>query len=274
MKPDIKAVARDGEKYNFHTHTQFCDGHDTVAKMAQAAFEAGFVHIGFTPHAPIPIVSPCNMSMDDVATYIDEVRKADECAAGACHFYAGMEIDYLGTHCNAASSVYGDFGLDFTVSSVHFIPNQAGEYIDIDGRYERFARNMHDHFRDDLRYVVSTFFEQSMQMLSTGHFDILGHFDKIALNGSYHMPGLEQQGWYDDLLQAYISEIISSGVAVEINSKARAEHGRFFPHERLWPQLVNAGVQLIVNSDAHYASRLEAGRTEAFEILRTCPDKK
>lgn len=269
MRPDFKKIIRGGEKYNFHTHTQFCDGHDTMDAMARAAVDAGFAHIGFSPHSPVPIASPCNMQADDVPAYLEETRRLNALHEGRCRFYAGMEIDYLGAGCNATSQYYKDLGLDFSISSVHFIPAQNGELIDIDGHYDRFARNLHDHFRDDLRYVVSTFFERSSEMLAAGGFDILGHFDKIAQNSSYHRAGIEEEPWFDDMLQAYVGQIIDSGVMVEINTKARVEHGRFFPHRRLWDRLVGADVTLLVNSDAHYADRLEASRDEAFKILDT-----
>jgi len=267
MKPDFDAVTRSTRLYNFHTHTQYCDGRDTIQTFADMAVSLGFKHIGFTPHSPVPIASPCNMSVADVPGYLNQAAAAARRHEGLCSFYAGMEIDYLGPEWNAAAPFFTDLGLDFCISSVHFIPAQDGEMIDIDGHYDRFARNLHDHFRDDLRYVVSTYFERSMQMLATGHFDILGHFDKIAQNASYHLPDIEQQGWYGDLLDAYVAQIIDSGVVVEINTKARAEHRRFFPHDRLWPRLLAAGVPLAVNSDAHYAARLNAARDEAFEIL-------
>ncbi len=269
MRPDFDAITRSTRLYNFHTHTQYCDGRDTVEAVADMAVSLGFAHIGFTPHSPVPIASPCNMSGADVAAYIRQVGLAAGRHRGRCEFYTGMEIDYLGPDWGASSPYFTDLGLDFCVSSIHFIPSQSGELIDIDGHYDRFAANMHTHFRDDLRYVVSTYFERSMQMLAAGYFDILGHFDKVAQNASYHQPDIEQQGWYGDLLDTYLDEIVKSGVTVEINTKARAEHRRFFPHERLWPRLIEAGVTIVVNSDAHYAARLNAARDEAHVILAT-----
>ena len=56
-------------------------------------------------------------------------------------------------------------------------------------------------------------------------------------------------------------------MVVEINTKAYGEHGRFFPHTRYWARLVEAGVPLMVNSDVHYADRVEASRQQAFDIL-------
>ena len=61
--------------------------------------------------------------------------------------------------------------------------------------------------------------------------------------------------------------MIASGKIVEINTKARVEHGRFFPGERYWKRLVEAGVPLMVNSDAHYADKVDTSRCEALSIL-------
>lgn len=269
MKPDFAAVAASTRLYNFHTHTQFCDGRSTMSDMARAAVDDGFTHIGFTPHSPVNIPSPCNMSAADVAEYLDTVDRLNDMYGDRCRFYKGMEIDYLGQTCNAADSYFGGLGLDYSISSVHFIPAQNGQLIDIDGHYDRFRANMFAHFDNDIRYVVETFYARSLEMLEKGGFDILGHFDKIGQNASYHCRGIEDEPWYQALLDEYIARIIESGVIVEINTKARAEHGRFFPGERYWRRLIDAGVLLLVNSDAHYADRMSASRDEAFKELNS-----
>lgn len=273
MKPDFRRIAAetltpDGDRYNFHTHTQFCDGHDTMEEIAAAAVGCGMRHVGFTPHSPIPIASPCNMNVGDVTQYRAHVERLGQKYAGTCRFYTGMEIDFLGLDCNAASAFYKDLELDFCISSVHFIPSQSGEFIDIDGHADRFRRNMHEYFRDNIDYVVKTYFERSMEMLAIGGFDILGHLDKIGQNASSYSPGIEGTVGYNDLLETYLKEIVASGVIVEVNTKARAEHGRFYPHERLWQTLLDCGVPLIINSDAHRAAAVDASRAEAVEILR------
>ncbi|MDE6077773.1 MAG: hypothetical protein K2G29_08580, partial [Muribaculaceae bacterium] len=58
---DLRRVVATTDSYNFHTHGQFCDGRDTMEAMAKAASDAGLLHLGFTPHSPVPIKSPCNM---------------------------------------------------------------------------------------------------------------------------------------------------------------------------------------------------------------------
>ena len=52
---DFKNIAATSKLYNFHSHTQFCDGHAEMPEFAAKAAEMGFSHYGFSPHSPVPI---------------------------------------------------------------------------------------------------------------------------------------------------------------------------------------------------------------------------
>lgn len=264
---DIFEILEGTRSYTLHSHTEFCDGRAQMEAFAREAVRRGFRHYGFTPHSPVPIESPCNMAASKVPEFLAEVKRIQNTYGDSCRFYAGMEVDYLGADWGPSTPYFQELPLDYTIGSVHFIPAQNGELIDIDGRFERFARNMEAHFHNDIHYVVETFYRQSMDMLSAGGFDILGHFDKIAQNGSMYHPGLEDEDWYRRLIDDYIDAIVASGVVVEINTKAYAEHGRFFPGERYFPRLKKAGVTLVVNSDVHVPALMDASRAEAFSML-------
>lgn len=266
---NLKEIVGSTRAYNFHAHTQFCDGHDSLEAIARAAARAGFEHFGFSPHSPIPIDSPCNMSEADLPTYFDAIEQIRNEFSGIMHIYRGVEIDYLGDEWGPSSPLFQSGLFDFSIGSVHFIPSQEGTFVDIDGRYEHFRERMERFFHGDIRYVARTFYERSHAMLDAGGFDIIGHFDKIGQNASFFLPGIEDMPWYRAIVDDYIDHIISSGIIVEINTKARLQHGRFFPSERHWRRLINAGITLMVNSDAHYADRIAASRAEAFEILDT-----
>lgn len=260
----------DGDhRYNFHGHTQFCDGRASMDEFAAAAVAAGFRHWGFSPHSPVPIESPCNMSAGDVDVYLNEVKRLNDLyATGPIRFYAGMEIDYLGADWGPTHPYFRELPLDYRIGSVHFVPDpDTGTPIDIDGRFESFRRKMHDYFHDDLDYVVNTFFDHSIAMVEAEGFDIIGHFDKIGHNGAHFRPGLESEPFYRRRLSQLIDAIIASGVTVEINTKAWSEHHRMFPAPENWATLIKARVPIIINSDAHYTDRIDASRPEAFGML-------
>ncbi len=264
---DFAKIAASTTAYNFHSHTQFCDGRATMAEFAEAALAAGMEHYGFTPHSPIPVESPCNMSEEAVSDYLAEVARLRALYDGKIHFYAGMEIDYLGKEWGPSHPYFAGLPLDYRIGSVHFIPSASGP-VDVDGRFPSFQKKMHEFFSDDIEAVVRSFYRATSEMIDAGGFDIIGHFDKIGHNASHFRPGIEDEAWYRRLVDDTVDHIIASGLIVEINTKALAEHHRFFPAPRHWKRLHDAGTLLLVNSDTHYPDLIQAGRPEALAILK------
>lgn len=264
----LREIISSTRNYNFHSHTQFCDGRASISVMAEAVAAAGFTHWGFTPHSIAPMPTSCNMHDADLPLYLAEMNRIKEQYRGTVCFYTSMEIDYLGSGWGAASGVFDGIPLDYRLSSVHFIPSlKTGEEVDVDGRPEAFVKKMHEHFDGNIRYVVDTFYARSKQMLQEGKFDIIGHFDKIGFNASVFSPGIEGEPWYRRHITDMTDLIISSGVIAEINTKAYIQSQRLFPSPQFWKPLIEARVPLMVNSDAHYPDRINSGRPETFALL-------
>lgn len=76
-----------------------------------------------------------------------------------------------------------------------------------------------------------------------------------------------------------IDAVRATDIIVEINTKAypapvgatpdqeSVYEPRLFPSPDVIRRLVSAGLPLVVNSDAHYSSRITAGRAAAFVII-------
>ena len=265
---DFKTLTSNSRLYNFHSHTQFCDGRADMEDFARAASEAGFSDYGFSPHSPLPIPSTCNMDIDAVPAYFAEVDRLRALYPNV-RFWRSMEVDYLNADWGPSHPYFRSLGLDYIIGSIHFIPTRDGEMVDIDGRFQHFAANMANKFDNDIRYVVTTFYRQSREMVRAGGLDIIGHFDKVGQNASYYQPGIEDQPWYRDEVMALVNDIIDANLVVEINTKARVEHGRFFPDARWLKPIVDAGLTVVVNSDAHQPHLINASRDEAFEMLES-----
>lgn len=264
---DIVELIKDTDRYNLHSHTQYCDGHNTLREMVAAAAEQEFRIWGVSPHSPICVESNCNMSRESVPAYLEECEELRQESADILTLLTGMEVDFISADFGPHIDYFQRLPLDYRIGSVHFVPNQDGIPLDCDGKAERFGQYLKDGFQGDLRYVVEKFFEQELTMLERGGFEILGHFDKIAGNASVYDPQIESYGWYQAMIDDVISHAASSGCIVEINTKALDTRHRFHPEGSIWPRLKAAGLPLAVNSDAHYSDRLNAGRQEAFEIL-------
>lgn len=265
---NIVDIVSSTENYNLHSHTQFCDGRDSMEEIALAARNAGMEYWAFTPHSPVPVESSCNMRMSRMDEYLAECSRLKSLHSDVMHVLASQEIDYLGDFWGPHVDYFQKLPIDFRLGSVHFVPNQDGVLIDCDGRFERFSGYLKDGFGNDLRYVVEKYFEQVLNMLERGGLDLLGHFDKIAGNASISDPDIENQGWYESLVDDVINHAVSAGVVIEINTKAFADKSRFYPAEKWWGKLFDAGAVLAVDSDAHYAGKVVSGRMEAYDRLR------
>ncbi|MDE5869231.1 MAG: histidinol-phosphatase [Muribaculaceae bacterium] len=266
------------EIYNYHSHTQYCDGRAPMVDMAAAALEEGMEIWGFSPHSPVTVESKCNMSREDVPLYIDEAARIKEKYTGRMKILTGMEIDFLSPDFGPHIDYFQNLPLDYMIGSVHFVPNQDGIPLDCDGRFERFSSYLKDGYDGDLRYVVEKYFEQVLIMIERGGFDILGHLDKIAGNATLADPSLEDQGWYNALVDDVIRNAKDKELIIEINTKSFLDKHRFFPSRRYWPLLIDRSKgetpeallhkNILFNSDTHYPEKVNLGRMEAIDIFK------
>lgn len=266
IKPITDITGRT-DRYNFHSHSEFCDGRAPIASISESACKAGFEVWGVTPHSPLCMDSPCNMLRVDVPHYMETMERMKSEYEGRMTLLAGMEIDFMSRDFGPHIDYFLNMPLDYRIGSVHFVPNQEGVHLDCDGSYDRFARYLHDGYGDDLRYVVEKYFEQVLTMLELGGFEMLGHFDKIIGNAFSADPTLEEQGWYASLVDDVIRLAKETGVVVEINTKAIETRHRFFPAERWWPRLIDAGIPIVINSDCHHPDLTDLGRKEALDKM-------
>ncbi|MCM1139078.1 MAG: PHP domain-containing protein [Muribaculum sp.] len=252
-----------------------------MEEFVKHAINEGYSHYGFTPHSPIPFHSPCNMETFQVDEYLKEFERLKSTYDGTINLYKSMEIDFLGDEWGASIPYFQNLPLDYRLSSIHFIPSQSGEMIDVDGKPDTFIEKMNLYFNNDIQYVVETFYERTIRMIELGGFDILGHFDKIGFNASHYKPGIENETWYQNLINQTIESIFDKDIIVEVNTKAwmppvnapeeqiKNYIPRLFPSPSTIATLLRHNVQLVVNSDTHFPSRISSGRKEAFNIIKT-----
>lgn len=264
---ELKKLINNTDKYNFHSHTEYCDGKAGLDDIVAAAYRSGFEIWGVTPHSPLCIDSSCNMKKEDVKSYLEHVDRLKFEYAEKMQIFAGMEVDFMSRDFGPHIDYFQKLSLDYKIGSVHFVPNQDGVWLDCDGSSDRFARYLKDGYAGDLRYVVEKYFEQVLTMIEFGGFEILGHFDKIIGNAYCVDSTLEDQRWYVALIEDVVRFSKENDLIIEINTKAIEKKNRFFPAERWWQMLKNANLTIAVNSDCHHPELTDIGRQEALEKL-------
>ena len=266
---DTCRITRETDLYNLHTHTQYCDGHAPMEEFVTEAIALGFTHLGFTPHSPVSVESPVNMTRGQVQEYFDEMERLRRAYGDRINLYTSMEIDYVGVGDGPASDYFLQLPLDYRIGSVHFIPalNNPDEMVDIDGKFPGFKERMGKHFDGDIEYVVKTFYSQMMAMVDEGGFEIVGHMDKIGFNASQYRDGIDEEPWYDKLVIDLFENIMDHHLVIEINTKAWLQRNRYYPNLKYFSMLKRFNAPVVVNSDAHYPTLLNSGRLEAIKLL-------
>lgn len=253
---------------NYHSHCSFCDGRAPFEEFVKEAIRQGFYSYGVSSHAPLPFPTQWTMEWGQMEAYLDEFKNLRQKYADEIELYVGLEIDYLNEESNPSVARFTELPLDYRIGSVHLLYDAAGEVVDIDCSPAVFKERVDRHFNGDVLRVVRMYFDRLFRMVELGGFDILGHADKMHYNASCYHPGLLDEPWYEALMKDYFSLVASRGYLVEINTKAYDSLGTFYPNSRYWELMKEYQIKILVNSDAHYPERINAGRMEALRLLQ------
>ena len=253
---------------NYHSHCSFCDGRAPLEEFVKEAISQGFYSYGVSSHAPLPFPTQWTMEWGQMEAYFDEFKNLRSKYADEIELYVGLEIDYLNEESNPSVASFTELPLDYRIGSVHLLYDAAGEVVDIDCSPAVFKERVDRHFNGDVLRVVRMYFDRLFRMVELGGFDILGHADKMHYNASCYHPGLLDEPWYEALMKDYFSLVASRGYLVEINTKAYDSLGTFYPNSRYWELMKEYQIKVLVNSDAHYPERINAGRMEALRLLQ------
>ena len=253
---------------NYHSHCSFCDGRAPLEEFVKEAISQGFYSYGVSSHAPLPFPTRWTMEWEQMEAYLDEFKNLRSKYADEIELYVGLEIDYLNEESNPSVASFTELPLDYRIGSVHLLYDAAGEVVDIDCSPAVFKERVDRHFNGDVLRVIRMYFDRLFRMVELGGFDVLGHADKMHYNASCYHPGLLDEPWYEALMKDYFSLVASRGYLVEINTKAYDSLGTFYPNSRYWELMKEYQIKVLVNSDAHYPERINAGRMEALRLLQ------
>lgn len=253
---------------NFHSHCSFCDGKAPAEEFVKAAIAAGFVSYGVSSHAPLPFDTRWTLKKELVPAYLEEIGRLKEKYKESIELYTGMEIDYLNDDQNPANDYFQSLPLDYRIGSVHLVYAPDGTVIDTDNSPENFQKLLKEYFHGNLKQMVEAYFDASFRMVELGGFDFVGHCDKISYNATLCDPLFTGSDWYEKKLAGYLALIAEKGVMVEVNTKAFAKKGYFFPRAKYFHTLKELNIPVLVNSDAHLPELVNDSRDVALNLLK------
>ena len=254
---------------NYHSHSTFCDGRSSMEDFVKYAIAKGLKKYGFSSHAPLPFSTFWNMNLDDLPEYQMEFYRLKEKYASKIELYIGLELDYINGFFEFGHNLYSTHSFDYLIGSVHYmdqLPN--GDFWCVDGNFQDFYAGLKTLYDGEIRPAVERFYEISSLMIGKGGFDIVGHFDKIALNGSKCADFDITDSWYKNSVGEVLELIKNKGLILEINTKSLASKGMTYPDVQFFPLINELQIPIVVNSDCHYPTNVIDGFEPTFRALK------
>ena len=244
-----------------HCHTNLCDGNNTPAEMAKAAFESGIKVLGLSGHSHTPHDDSYCMSVENTARYRAEIKALRAEYAGRMTILCGLEWDQ---HSDESLS-----GWDYTIGSVHYVTGpKTGTRYTIDYREEDLRACLQE-FEGDGGAMAEAYFAAVAEVAAKGP-TILGHFDLLKkLNGKGRFFDENSPRWRAAAFRALEAAYGRVG-ALEINTGgvARGYRTDFYPAPDLLAHWRALGGKVILTADAHSTENLLFAFEQAADYAR------
>lgn len=253
-------------KADYHLHSSH-SGDSTASMESQilSALAQGLAIMCFTdhydpefPYDKIPDLDPGTFELD-YDLYRAEYLALRDKYRDRIDIRFGVELGiqaHLGDFLRSYISSHADY--DFVIGSNHLCGGMDPYYpAFLEGRTEEKA--------------LALYFEETLANIrSFSDFDTCGHLD-YACRYLPHREEIYSYRAFSDLIDPILEEIISRGIALEVNTAPLIKGMRFFnPLPDIMRRYREMGGELItIGSDAHVPDRIAGQFAQTAEILRS-----
>lgn len=245
------------EKKDYHIHTTYSDGKNTLEENVLSAIEKGMTEIGFSDHSYTFFNDSYCLKKDHEESYKKEVARLKEKYKDSISVLCGIEQDYY--------SKSKPKNYDYVIGSVHFIKVK-GKYIPVDFNAEILENTAKEYFNGDIYAVVEKYFATVKNVVKKTNATIIGHFDLISKFN-------EQTPLFDENNERYVKawkkaadKLLKTKKPFEINFGAMARGMRTtpYPSQEIREYIAKKGGKFILSSDSHKKENL-CYKFEEFE---------
>lgn len=245
-----------------HTHSTMCDGKNTLAEMARAAFEAGAVSFGASGHSHTPIPEDEGAVLPiDMTAYCEEVLRLRKEYAGRMDVLLGIELD----NCADVTAE----GFDYWIGSAHRLRGPEGGWHTADWDAETLKRCLRENFAGNSLMMAKNYYDEVRRMAAMRP-TVLGHVDLITKFKENGVPFDEKALSYRAAALDALHAADPKETLLEINTGAMSRGYRRTPYPALfllreWREM---GGKVILTADAHSAGAIVYGYAQAAELAK------
>ncbi len=256
--------------FNYHTHTKYCDGTSYPYEYVEQAIQKKFKYLGFSAHAPLNIKYDWTITKEKIKIYCNDINSIKN--NNKLQILLGLEADYapyISYDFNFLKNIYN---LDYIIGSVHLVlaPDKQNYWF-IDSNEKNFIEGLSILFKNDIKKAVTTFYEQTSEMIINEKPDIIGHLDKIIMNNKERFFKTDEK-WYRQLVMQTLDVIKPDGPIVELNVRGlyKKRINSSFPEIWIVKECKKRNIKMTVSSDAHMPSEISTLLAEGINILKYC----
>jgi histidinol-phosphatase (PHP family) len=263
-------------KYNFHSHSEFCDGKENLEKYVIKAIDKGFEALGFSPHSPLPFENEWSISYENLKVYLKTAEELKIKYSDKIKLYTGLELDYIPYYSDDFDKIIDKEKLDYRIGSVHLVKiMDRAETWFIDGKEEFFFKGIDKYFGGNARNAVEAFYMQTIDMIKTQEFDIIGHLDKVEMHNKERLFSI-QDDWYKELITQVLEEVKIHKIIVELNTRGvySGKSNEYFPSEYILKECLEKDIPVIISTDSHMPEQIDMQFEEAVNHLKSIGFKK
>jgi len=234
---------------DFHVHSTYCDGKNTLEEMVRAAVDLKMSRIGFSGHAYTAFDDFYCMTLEDTLRYAEDIAGLKEKYKGKIEILCGLEMDYFSDAANIET--------DYLIGSVHYV--KAGDnYCEVDNSAERLCSDVKLCFDGDFYAYAATYFHQVGDVIRKTNADIIGHFDLITKFNETNKLFDTSDMRYVKAAKSAIDKLIPFGKPFEINTGAisRGYRTEAYPEMQFLKYIKEKGGRVILSGDTHAAENL------------------
>ena len=237
---------------DFHVHSTYCDGKNTLEEMVRSAIDLKMTRIGFSGHAYTAFSDDYCMSLEDTKKYAQDIAELKEKYADRITILCGIEMDYFSDKPNIKT--------DYRIGSVHYVKKD-GVYLPIDESMESQKEIVERYYCGDYYSFVEDYYRTVSDVYQKTKCDIVGHFDLITIYNDGNTLFDTDDKRYRDACFGALEMLEKEAVAFEINTGAIARGYKkdVYPSDEIIERLKKANKKLVFSSDCHDVKNLLFG---------------
>ena len=261
---------------DYHIHTNFSDGQNTIEEMVKGAWEKGLTEFGISDHFTVVPRYPAGGKIDDfkpngfcegysmkknrLGEYVNSINLAKDKFKDKIILKAGIELEYFLENWGELCDLMGEYSFDYIIGCVHKNPeNDWYRHICDPNAYIDFTEDEYVNFtQKNLELII--------EMAKTGKCDIIAHTEAVC--GYRKMKDFSVM--YDHF--AKLCQVVKeNNMCIEMNCWETPEN--WDPNLFLYKECGRLDIPVIITSDAHEVENINQGYEKGIKVLNDCKVK-